>query len=288
MAKIGVRYPRYCPYTITQNPDGTETENLGTGKVMGKATSVNVTINAEAQTQYADDGPAEVVAEFTGGTIADGLNDLVDTAESELLGHEIDEDGVLIARSDDNAPYVRRGHVGSHLLNNQRLYKATVYMRVKYSPPSAEYTTKGQTINFGDVTLNGALMRNADGEWKQEKTFDNQAAAVAWLNEMLNIGGTPPEFTLTSVPANGATGASKTDPIVITFTNVIDHGNATLVNASTNAVVSATKAFDGTKKILTITPAAALGANTEYLVVLDVTDAYAQQLSAVISFTTGA
>lgn len=288
MAKIGVRYPRYCPYTIVQNPDGTETEVLGTGKVMGKATSVNVTVNAEIQRQAADDGDAEVVAEFTGGTIANGLNDLVAGVESELLGHELAEDGELIARSDDNAPYARVGFIGSHLLNNQRLYKATVYMRAKYSPPGAEYTTKGQTVTFGDVTLNGALMRNADGVWKKEKTFTTQSEAVAYLNNLLNMGGEPPELTYTSVPAAGATGASKADPIVITFANVIDHGNATLVNAATNAVVPAAKSFDGTKKVLTITPNAALSAETEYLVVLDITDAYAQNLSAVINFTTEA
>nr|DAG11683.1 MAG TPA: tail tube protein [Caudoviricetes sp.] len=288
MARIGARYPKYCKVTVTQNPDGSENESLSVGAVAGKAIGVNTTISADAVMQYADDGIAETAAEFTSGTIALELNDTIDGVEADLLGSEITEDGVFISHGDDNAPYVRFGYVEAHLLNNVKDFRVVVYPRVKFAPPNTEATTKGQTITFGSATLNGTVMRDKDGAWRLRKTFSTQLDAVAFLNSQVNIGGTIPTFSQTSVPANGATGASKTDPIVITFTNVVDHGNATLVNAGTNAVVSATKAFDGTKKVLTITPAAALDATTEYLVVLDVTDAYAQNLSAVISFTTEA
>lgn len=292
MAKIGVRFPRYCPYTVTQNPDGTETEVLSVGKVMGKATSVNVTVNAETQRQAADDGDAEVVSEFTGGTIANGLNDLVDTVESELLGHELTEDGELIARSDDNAPYVRVGFVGSHLLNNKRLYKVIVYMRAKYAPPSAEYTTKGQTITFGDVTLNGALMRNSDGVWKREKTFETESAALAYLNEMLNMpSSTPDPFTAAFEPANGAVDVPLNQAIVITLSNVVDHGgnSVVVINTATNANVPITRTIDATKKIITVTPKAALLPETKYILTTgNLTDAYGQTVSgaAAIEFTT--
>ena len=288
MARIGARYPKGCPYTVTQNSDGTEDEALLLGKVLGKAISVNVTVNQDDGEQHADDGLAEAANGFTGGTIALELNDLTDESESFVTGSVFSEDGELISDADDNPPFMRFGYVEPHQLNNVKSYRAIVFMRVKFSPPGSDSQSKAASTTFGSSTLNGKIMRNKDGKWRRRKTFATQSEAVAYLNQMVNIGGTIPTFSQTSVPVNGATGASKTDPIVITFTNVVDHGNATLVNASTNAVVSAAKVFDGTKKILTITPAAALAATTEYLVVLDVTDAYAQQLSAVISFTTGA
>lgn len=288
MARTGARYPKYCKVTVTQNPDGTENEVLSVGAVAGKAIGVNSTINADAVMQYADDGVAETAAEFTSGTVALELNDTIDGVEADLLGSEITEDGVFISHGDDNAPYVKLGYIEAHLLNNVKDFRAVIYPRVKFAPPNTEAATKGQSITFGSATLNGTIMRDKDGAWRLRKTFATQAEAVSFLNTQLNIGGTIPSFTQTSVPANSATGASKTNPVVITFSNVVDHGSATLINGSTNAVVSATKVFDGTKKILTITPAAALAATTEYLVVLDVTDAYAQPLSAVISFTTGA
>lgn len=288
MARIGARYPKYCKVTVTQNPDGSENEVLSPGAVAGKAIGVNTTISADAVMQYADDGVAETAAEFTSGTVALELNDIIDSVEADLLGGTIDTDGVYVSNGDDNAPFVRLGYVESHLLNNVKEFRSVIYPRVKFAPPNTEAATKGASITFGSATMNGTIMRDKDGAWRLRKTFATQAEAVTFLNAQVNIGGEIPGFTQTSVPANGATDASKTDPVVITFTNVVDHGNATLVNAGTNAVVSATKAFDGTKKVLTITPAAALGATTEYLIVLDVTDAYAQQLSAVISFTTGA
>ena len=167
-------------------------------------------------------------------------------------------------------------------------YRVVIYPRVKFAPPNTEATTKWQTITFGSSTINGTIMRDKDGVWRMRKTVATQPEAVAWLNSQTNIGGTIPSLTKTSVPADAATGASKSDPIVITFSNVIDHGNATLLNASTHAVIAATKVFDGTKKILTITPSAELAATTQYLVVLDITDAFAQNMSAVIGFTTGA
>lgn len=287
MARIGARYPKYCKVIVTQNPDGSENETLQPGAVAGKAINVNTTVEAKPVMQYADDGVAETAAEFTSGTLELELNDIIDSVEAELLGSTI-ADGVFISNGDDNAPYVRLGYVEAHLLNNVKDFRVVIFPRVKFAPPNTEAATKGESITFGSATMNGTIMRDKDGNWRMRKTFPTQQQAVAYLNQQVNIGGTIPSLTQTSVPENGATDASKTDPIVITFSNVVDHGNATLLNASTHAVIAAAKAFDGTKKILTITPTAELAASTEYLAVLDITDAYAQQLNAAISFTTGA
>ena len=286
MARIGARYPKYCKYTVEINPDGTENEIMSVGAVMGKAININATINAEAQNQYADDGIAESATEFTGGTIEIELNDMIDSVESDMLGGTITDDDEFLSSADDNAPYMRVGYVEPHLLNNQKLYRGVVFFRTKFSPPNTEAATKGETITFGSSTMSGTLMRNKDHNYRIRKTFNSEEQAVAWLNQQLNIGGSIPELTQTSVPTDGATGASKTDPIVITFSNPVDHGNATFLNATTHAVIPATKAFDGTKKVLTITPAEPLEGLTQYLVVLDITDAYAQNLSVAISFTT--
>ena len=287
MAKIGVRYPKYCPYTVTQNADGTETETLGTGKVMGKAMGIDTTINADAVDQFADDGIAENTSEFTGGTIKNELNDLIDSAAAEILGSTI-TDGELISNSDDNAPYMRHGFIVPKVLNNVKLYRAITYMRVKYAPPSESFNTKGKSIAFGSTTISGTIMRNKDKQWKREKTFDTEAAALAYLNEKMNITGTHDALTLTPVPANNATAVAVGSAITLTFNNPIDHGNAALINATTDAVVQSTKAFNGGKTVLTITPTSALTAATKYAVVVaGMADAYGQSLpDTVIKFTT--
>lgn len=288
MASIGVRYPRYCPYTINVQDDGSETEVLGVGKVMGKAMSVNVTINAEAVTQYADDGPAEVVAEFNSGTVANENNDLIASVEAELLGKTLTESGEVISSGNDSPPYCRVGWIESRMLNGNRSYIGRIYTRVKYSPPSLELQTKGESITFGSVTLNGTIMLDKDGNWERHQDFPTLNQAIQYLNQWLNMGGETPELTFTSVPENDASDVEATSSIVITFSNVIDHGDAALFNATTYDSVEATVSFDKTKKIVTIQPTESLLASTKYMVVLSgVTDAYNQTLeNTVITFTT--
>lgn len=288
MALIGVRFPRYCPYTVTTNPDGTEVEEFGTGKVMGKASSVNVTVNAEPQYQYADDGVAETVAEFTGGTIANELNDMIDSVEAELLGKST-VDGMIQSKADDSAPFVRVGFIEPHVINNQRQYKVQIYTRVKYAPPGKSMTTKGQTVSFAGVTINGALMRDASGIWEMHQTFGTLEGAVACLNEQMHMSSaTPATLTMSSTPAASATSVSTTADIKLTFSNPIDHGGVSLINASTGAGISATKTFDSAKKVLTIKPKSSLSASTSYFIVTaGIVDAYNQQLAdQSVKFTT--
>lgn len=289
MALIGVRYPRFCPYTIQTQEDGTEVEVLGAGQVMGKATRVNVTINAEPVIQYADDGPAETVTEFNDGQITNELNDMTGAVEAALLGHTY-TDGEIIAKADDNPPYCRVGWVESRLLNNKRSYIGQVYMRVKYSPPGKDLQTKGQSITFTGASVTGVIMLNAENVYERHKDFAALADAVQYVDTLLNMGGEVPELTVTTVPAANATNVELDAAITATFSNVIDHGSAALFTAANYTPVPFMMGWDSTKKILTVTPEEPLTASTEYLFILSgVVDAYNQALAdTAVTFTTGA
>lgn len=288
MPKKGVRYPKYCPYTVGTATDGTETETYGIGKAAGKAVVIDVTINAESVDFYANDGISESVTEFNDGTAKTELDDLIDAVSAELLGRTIDLDGVLTAKAGDNPPYVKFGFVAPKILNNTNLFRAIVLPRVKFAPPSENFSTKGKTTVLAGVTINGKIMKNKDGNYWTEKTVDTEVAALAYLNAELHITSTPTAITVTSVPADAATAVAVTSKVTLTFSNPIDHGNAALLNSTTDTVITSTKAFDGTKTVLTITPTASLTAATQYSVVLaGMTDAYGQALEdTVFSFTT--
>ena len=290
MAKIGVRFPRYCPYTVTQNADGTETETYGIGKVAGKATEINTTVSAEAVQQYADDAAAEASAPFTGGTVAVGLNDLLDSVEAELCGHHIDEDGVLIANADDEAPYVLYGFIFPAILNGVKKYGVRCYKRVKFAPPGDNLQTKGEKLAFQGTTINGTLMQNKDRDWKWQKLCDKLEQAMGYLNTWLHMPSSHDALACTPVPAHEATGVAADVSITLTFNNPIDHGNAMLQSTVDASIVASSKMFNGGKTVLTITPSSALSANTKYMVVLtNMTDAYGQTMQDTIyTFTTAA
>ena len=288
MARIGVRWPVYNTYTVTQNADGTETESDGVGKVFGKAMSEDISITADSIIQYANDAEAEVSAPFTGGTIKSELNDITDTAEAEACGHTVTVDGELIANEDDEAPYMRRGFVVPILVDNVKKYMGRVYPRVKYAPPSENFATKAKALTFTGVTMQGTIMRNKDGDWKWQQTFSTLAEALAYVHTKCHFPTSHDALSVTSVPADDATNVAITANIVLTFNNPIDHGNATLVTASTNVPVASSKTFNGGKTVLTIDPTASLSTSTAYAVIITgMTDAYGQTLAdTVITFTT--
>lgn len=76
-------------------------------------------------------------------------------------------------------------------------------------------------------------MLNADREYERHKDFATLNEAIAYIDNLLNMGGEIPELTVTTVPANDATGVALDADIVATFSNVIDHGNAALFDATT-------------------------------------------------------
>ena len=290
MAFKGCRYPKVTPYTVTPNVDGSETETMGTGLVFGKAATSDITINADPVKYYANDGVAESVSEFTDGTVKTEVDTLIDTTKATVLGQTIDENGVIVSSADDSPPYARYSIIVPEQINGVPKYKCVVLMRVQFQPPSETYKSKEKATTLSGLTMNGTVMKSANNVYRREKTFDTEAQALAWQSTETNMPTAHSALAVTSVPANSGTNVAVTANVVLTFNNPIDHGNATLVTASTNVPVASAKTFNGAKLILTIDPTASLTASTAYAVIITgMTDAYGQTLTdTVITFTTAA
>lgn len=99
--------------------------------------------------------------------------------------------------------------------------------------------------------------------------------------------GAPSALTVTSAPLDDATGVLATAHPTLTFSNKISGNAVLLVKASDNSIVTATKSFDATGKILTLTPSVSLAAGGEYqIIVAGVTDVFGQSLApSIINFT---
>lgn len=186
MARIGMRYPKYATVTVTMNANGTESETYGTVKVMGKAISASSTINFTSSDLYADDGKAESVREFTGGTLNINTDDVEAAILAELCGATADNNGNVDYGADDTAPYVRFGYVRKRIKAGVAQYGGIIYTRVKFAPPNEEDNTKGESITFGTPTLAGDVMKDASGKWKKTSAWlETEAAAVTWLDSNL-------------------------------------------------------------------------------------------------------
>lgn len=177
MAKIGVQNFLYG--ILTEASDGTAT--YGAGIKPGKAVSCNVSISSNDAKLYADDGLAESDTSFQSGTVSIEVDNADVTTQATLLGHTISGDE-MIRNANDVAPYVALGRIVTKMVAGSYKYKVEFLSKVKFSEPSQENTTKGESVEFGTTTLEGIVSTLANGDWSKTKTFDSMTEAKTYLN----------------------------------------------------------------------------------------------------------
>ena len=181
MAKIGLNNFKYSKLTES---DGVA--SYDGAKVLGKAIDCKVAIEKYEAELYADDGLAESDYSFKKGTITLTIDEDDDTVFAELLGHEVDEEqGEMVRKDTDVAPYVGVGRILTKIVNGVYKYKVEFLPKVKFSEPEQEETTKGDSIEFKTPSIEGTVVKLADGTWSKAKTFTDKAEAVAYLDGLM-------------------------------------------------------------------------------------------------------
>ena len=183
MAKIGLKYPVYSPATETDSAI-----TYGTGAVLARAISANISIENNDVKLYADDVIAESDNSFASGTVTIGIDDLYDAAKVALLDY-IEGDTVdattgakELSVGAASPAYVGFGFYGKVIRNKVPYWRAIWLKKVQFAEPSDELATKGESVEFSTPELEGTIMMAADGKWKEEGTFSTEAGAKAWLD----------------------------------------------------------------------------------------------------------
>lgn len=199
MAKIGLNNFRYS--LLTEAADGTPSYNGP--QTPGKAVSCNVEISNNSAMLYADDTLAESDTSFQSGTVTMGIDEDDLETMATLLGHTISEDGILTRNANDAAPYVGLGRVVVKMVNGVYKYKVEFLYKVKFSEPSAENNTKGESLEFATTEIEGTVAALANGNWSVAKTFESKADALSYLEELM----APPTANVTlTYNVNGGEG----------------------------------------------------------------------------------
>ena len=230
MAKIGLNNLYYAK--LTEASDGTPTYDGG--KSFGKAVSCNVSISNNSATLYADDALAESDTSFQNGTVSLTVDDDRETTFADVLGHTIDNDGLVTRNVNDVAPYVALARIVVKMVNNVKLYKAEILYKVKFSEPSSDTNTRGESVEFATPTIEGQISALANGKWSEAKTFSTKAEAQAYILGVLAVSGST--FRV-SYNANGGSG-SIADAVV----NV---GDSTTLAVATSLTAPSNKTFGG-------------------------------------------
>ena len=189
MANIGLRSAKYNQIDYETN----KYKALVDSKVpvLGKMIDAKLTENRSDASLFADDGLAEYDNAFTGGSIALTLADVDDKTYSVVKGCVINE-GELTENEEDSSPEIGYGHIVTKMVNSVKKYKVEFLPRIRVTKITADAKTKGESIEFNTVSLEGKVMALNKainglqvGDWHKVKTFDTLPEAVTYLDGLL-------------------------------------------------------------------------------------------------------
>ena len=187
MANIGLTNIWFSK--LTEGNDGTAAYDGA--KKLGKAVSCAVDITNNEAKLFGDDTLAESDTRFSNGTITLGVTDDDDDVFAELLGHTVTEDGEVIKAASDAAPYVGVGRIVTKMVNGAYKYKVEFLYKVKFSEPSKDENTKGESIEFATPSIEGiiAALDDEENTWNKSKTFNTKSDALTYLKNLMAAAG---------------------------------------------------------------------------------------------------
>lgn len=184
MAKIGLNNFRYAIATINES---TGSISYGSVKKPGKAVSFSFEPATSDAKLYADDSLAESDSRVTGGTCTMGVDRLDAETMAEILGHEYDSDTQeVVSNVNDIAPYIGVGRIVRVIVDGTQMFRATFLAQCKFSEPSADDNTMGESVEFSTYELSGIVVVPTDGNWRREKMFSTQADAISYLEGLFS------------------------------------------------------------------------------------------------------
>ena len=216
---------------------------------LGKAVSCSVSITNNDAKLFGDDVLAESDTTFASGTITIGVTDDDDTIFAPLLGHTL-SNGETIKTANDVAPYVGIGRIVTKIVNGAYKYKVEFLYKVKFSEPSRDENTKGESIEFSTPSIEGIIstLDDTDGTYNKSKTFASKSDALTYLKNLMAATGQTYRITYDLMDGTGSVddvtvnagssvsledGTNITPPVDTTFA-----GWATTPGATTPDIVS--------------------------------------------------
>lgn len=177
MARIGLKNFRYS--LLDNNEEVIEPKSLG------KAIDCKVSLELNSAELYADDALAESDYTFNKGTVTITVDDDDDTVLAPLLGHTISEEDEIVRKDTDVAPYIAFGRILTKVVSGTYKYKVEFLSKVKFKDTMPDEATKGESVEFTTVSIEGSVMRKSNGEWSKSKTFTTYAEASTYLDSLL-------------------------------------------------------------------------------------------------------
>jgi hypothetical protein len=92
------------------------------------------------------------------------------------------------------------------MVNGAYKYKVEFLHKVKFSEPSRDETTKGESIEFATPSVEGvvAALGDVNGTWSKSKTFTTKTDALTYLKNLMAATGTTYRVTFDLMGGTGS------------------------------------------------------------------------------------
>lgn len=276
----------------------------GVPQQLTQAMEIKGTPAASSETQFADNTEHDVVTVEGPTTLELIAPNISEDVLAELLGAVVDTASGRIFDDADpaEAPYFALGY---RFKKRNGSYRYRWYLKCRAEKPMEEGVSESDKVNLKTTTLKVTAIKTShlfdligDGSRMKgvkrvhgDEDLDNFDGDT-WFDAVQQpSAGTPSAFSVTPVPADGATGVVISANLTLTFTNALAGGREagiTLINLDTQAPVAVTRTINAARTIVTLNPNSNLGSSTDYAIIIhDVVDIHGQALTdAVINFTT--
>lgn len=246
-------------------------ETYGAVKEAPPVININVDPKVDVATLYANNKPVETDSAVGDIAVDFETQDMPLEVQSDILGHALDPlTGTLTYNIADKAPYIALGYERTKGNGKSRY----VWLhKVKFQEIKEEVKTKEGKVTFQTPKVSGLAIANNNGDWKKVGDEDSGTtpATVAFLDAV--PGATVPDLvapTVTSVPADAATGVLAAADLVLTFDKAIQPSTITQANVfvmmADGTAVDTTLTISAVNTIVTVHPTIALAAGAYILV----------------------
>ena len=145
----------------------------------GKAIGLQVNPNYAEGSLNADDKQAEYDKEFTYAEVTLNTSTLPIEAHEKMFGHTVDTAKKNVKFNvDDQANYVGMAWVSVEKVDGVRSFIGNFLKKAKFTEPSEDYSTKGDSIEYKTPSISGRALGLEDGSWKETEACSSEADAL--------------------------------------------------------------------------------------------------------------
>lgn len=145
--------------------------------------SVSISPTVDTATLYGDNKALATLTNSKEYQVTLEIADLPPEDEAALLGHKIDDDGIIHVAGNDTSPYIAILFDADTHHDNEKMY--VKFFKGKFSPSQQDLNTRGENLEFGLHSLEATFVTRMYDDLTYDKfVTTDTTVAKSWYAEV--------------------------------------------------------------------------------------------------------